>query len=444
MGRTAGSLRRPLKGAWVGLGEPASLPARAAGSRPGRRRDFAAVENRAGERRPLRELSGCFLALPAGAAPADRRHLPLRAHRRRHRRRRRGDAGRARRRSRRLSRRPARGRGGAPALAALARRLRAARARHRRASPAAAAARRPARRLPRRTRCRRATPIAPQLLDYCRRSANPIGRLLLHLYGVADARSLAQSDAICSALQLANFWQDLGVDASRGRLYVPAADALRHGVAERRAAGAPRQRPRPRPRRRARRLGARADADRRAAGARDPRPRRLGAAPGRAGRTAHARADRPARRRDLAQPAGARLARRAGDRLARARHARPARGPGRVRGPRPAPTARSVDGRLARAVRAGEGGRERLELLLRLPVPAARRGAPRSPPSMPSAARSTTSPTRSATPASRRPSSPGGEARSPPPSPASRAIRRCSRSCRTPPPTASSRRICWR
>ena len=70
-----------------------------------------------------------------------------------------------------------------------------------------------------------------ELLDYCRRSANPIGRLLLHLYDVADARSLAQSDAICSALQLANFWQDLGVDASRDRLYVPAADALRHGVA---------------------------------------------------------------------------------------------------------------------------------------------------------------------------------------------------------------------
>ena len=55
--------------------------------------------------------------------------------------------------------------------------------------------------------------------------------MLLHLYGVADARSLAQSDAICSALQLANFWQDLGVDAGRGRLYVPAADARRHGVA---------------------------------------------------------------------------------------------------------------------------------------------------------------------------------------------------------------------
>jgi squalene synthase HpnC len=68
------------------------------------------------------------------------------------------------------------------------------------------------------------------LLDYCRRSANPIGHLLLHLYGVDDPASLARSDAICSALQLANFWQDLGVDAARGRIYVPAADARRHGV----------------------------------------------------------------------------------------------------------------------------------------------------------------------------------------------------------------------
>ena len=70
-----------------------------------------------------------------------------------------------------------------------------------------------------------------QLLDYCRRSANPIGRLLLHLYGIDDAGALARSDAICSALQLANFWQDLGKDAARGRLYVPSAEALRHGVA---------------------------------------------------------------------------------------------------------------------------------------------------------------------------------------------------------------------
>ena len=69
-----------------------------------------------------------------------------------------------------------------------------------------------------------------ELIDYCRRSANPIGRLLLHLYGVDDAAALARSDAICSALQLANFWQDLGADAARGRLYVPRADASRHGV----------------------------------------------------------------------------------------------------------------------------------------------------------------------------------------------------------------------
>ncbi len=68
------------------------------------------------------------------------------------------------------------------------------------------------------------------LLDYCRRSANPIGRLLLHLYGIADARSLQQSDAICSALQLINFWQDLSVDGPRGRCYVPHEDALAHRV----------------------------------------------------------------------------------------------------------------------------------------------------------------------------------------------------------------------
>ncbi len=68
------------------------------------------------------------------------------------------------------------------------------------------------------------------LLDYCRRSANPVGRLLLHLYGIADADALARSDAICSALQLANFWQDLSRDTRHGRLYVPEADCRRHGV----------------------------------------------------------------------------------------------------------------------------------------------------------------------------------------------------------------------
>jgi squalene synthase HpnC len=70
----------------------------------------------------------------------------------------------------------------------------------------------------------------PLLLDYCRRSANPVGRLLLHLYGIADAEALLRSDAICTALQLANFWQDLGRDARHGRLYVPEADCRRHGV----------------------------------------------------------------------------------------------------------------------------------------------------------------------------------------------------------------------
>ncbi len=69
-----------------------------------------------------------------------------------------------------------------------------------------------------------------ELLDYCRRSANPIGRLLLHLYGVHDALALQRSDQICSALQLINFWQDLSVDLPRGRHYVPD-DALHaHGL----------------------------------------------------------------------------------------------------------------------------------------------------------------------------------------------------------------------
>ena len=67
-----------------------------------------------------------------------------------------------------------------------------------------------------------------ELLDYCRRSANPVGRLLLHLYGVDGALALRQSDAICTALQLANFWQDVSVDTQRGRQYIPAADRDRH------------------------------------------------------------------------------------------------------------------------------------------------------------------------------------------------------------------------
>ena len=69
-------------------------------------------------------------------------------------------------------------------------------------------------------------------LDYCRLSANPVGRLLLHLYKVQDDASLQQSDCICSALQLINFWQDLSVDIPRGRIYLPADSWLAHEVTE--------------------------------------------------------------------------------------------------------------------------------------------------------------------------------------------------------------------
>lgn len=70
-----------------------------------------------------------------------------------------------------------------------------------------------------------------ELLDYCTRSANPVGRLLLHLYGIQDAVSLAQSDQICSALQLINFWQDVSVDAPRARWYITM-QAMRHHVVQ--------------------------------------------------------------------------------------------------------------------------------------------------------------------------------------------------------------------
>ncbi len=69
-----------------------------------------------------------------------------------------------------------------------------------------------------------------ELLDYCRRSANPVGRLLLHLYGVHDAQALHESDAICSALQLINFWQDLSVDIPRDRYYLPLSECAAHGI----------------------------------------------------------------------------------------------------------------------------------------------------------------------------------------------------------------------
>ncbi len=61
----------------------------------------------------------------------------------------------------------------------------------------------------------------PELLDYCRRSANPVGRLVLRIGGYREARLDAWSDAVCTALQLTNFWQDLSVDLARGRSYLP-------------------------------------------------------------------------------------------------------------------------------------------------------------------------------------------------------------------------------
>ena len=69
-----------------------------------------------------------------------------------------------------------------------------------------------------------------ELVDYCARSANPVGRLMLHLYGIDDPQALARSDDVCTALQLINFWQDLGVDLARGRHYLPAADLRAHGM----------------------------------------------------------------------------------------------------------------------------------------------------------------------------------------------------------------------
>ncbi|MFC7296835.1 squalene synthase HpnC [Herminiimonas aquatilis] len=70
------------------------------------------------------------------------------------------------------------------------------------------------------------------LLDYCRRSANPVGTLMLHLYGAATEKNLRDSDAICSALQLINFWQDVAVDIQKARIYIPLDDMQKFLVNE--------------------------------------------------------------------------------------------------------------------------------------------------------------------------------------------------------------------
>jgi squalene synthase HpnC len=70
------------------------------------------------------------------------------------------------------------------------------------------------------------------LLDYCRRSANPVGRLVLRIAGRVDSQLDDWSDCVCTALQLTNFWQDFSVDLARGRIYLPRETQLRHGVSE--------------------------------------------------------------------------------------------------------------------------------------------------------------------------------------------------------------------
>jgi squalene synthase HpnC len=71
-----------------------------------------------------------------------------------------------------------------------------------------------------------------QVLDYCSRSANPIGRLLLHLYRIDSVEHCLLADSICTGLQLTNFWQDVALDWRKGRVYLPAEDLARFGVAE--------------------------------------------------------------------------------------------------------------------------------------------------------------------------------------------------------------------
>jgi phytoene synthase len=71
-----------------------------------------------------------------------------------------------------------------------------------------------------------------EVMDYCRRSADPVGRLMLRLYGRSDEDNVASSDSVCSALQLINFWQDVEVDFLKNRIYLPQDEMARFGVTE--------------------------------------------------------------------------------------------------------------------------------------------------------------------------------------------------------------------
>ena len=78
-----------------------------------------------------------------------------------------------------------------------------------------------------------------ELRDYCRLSADPVGRLMLHLFGKTDPLLLPLSDALCTGLQLANHWQDAREDFERGRVYLPREAMRRHGVSEAALASGP-------------------------------------------------------------------------------------------------------------------------------------------------------------------------------------------------------------
>jgi squalene synthase HpnC len=71
-----------------------------------------------------------------------------------------------------------------------------------------------------------------EVLDYCRRSANPVGNLLLHLYEEATPVNIAYSDAVCTSLQIINFWQDVAKDYAIGRIYLPLDELAQYGVSE--------------------------------------------------------------------------------------------------------------------------------------------------------------------------------------------------------------------
>lgn len=75
-------------------------------------------------------------------------------------------------------------------------------------------------------------PTYGTLLDYCARSANPVGRLVLALYRADSSANVALSDAVCTALQQVNFWQDVAIDWRKGRVYLPQEDLARFGVPE--------------------------------------------------------------------------------------------------------------------------------------------------------------------------------------------------------------------